>query len=428
MTQALHTGFALPQAVPAAGGHNKTGVLAAATTGNALATTASVHAVFGTFLVPLSESFGWNRASISVVLAILAAASAVIYPLAGRYADVHGTRRMVLTGNVLFALSVAALALTGGSLLQFYVTFLAIGIFGALPSTSIFSKLVAEWFRDNRGSALGVSAGLGNGIGSVLMPIAAALLISAGGWRVGYLGIAGLILFIGFPVFFFLLRDAPGCGEHAGAKESHSAIEGMSLRDAARLPAFWLIMVAIASGGGISTAVLSHVVPIVGERGFSLATGTAVVSVFALVGSFWQIATGRLLDVARGPRIVAPMYGLAIAGLLLLEFGTSPLPLVAGGVCMGIALGSQFGSLPFFIARYFGLRNFGTILGVMYSAVIAAQGITPVLLDASFDLLGSYRAAVLVGVGIMACGSLLLLLLPAYRTQSGLSAATAIAH
>jgi len=399
----------------------QTGVLIAATTGSVLCTTASVHAVFGTFLVPLSETFGWTRASISVVLAILSAASAIVYPLAGRYADTHGTRRMVLAGNVLFALSVAALALTNGSLLQFYLTFLAIGIFGAFPSTSIFSKLVAEWFRENRGTALGVSAGLGNGIGSVLMPVVAALLISAAGWRAGYLGIAGLILLIGFPVFFFLLRDAPGFAEPAAGAAEESAVEGLSLREAAHLPAFWLIMIAIASGGGISTAVLSHVVPIVGEHGFDLATGTAVVSVFALVGSLWQIATGRLLDIASGPRIVVPMYGLAIVGLGLLEFGTAPAWLILGGICLGIALGSQFGSLPFFIARYFGLRHFGAILGIMYSAVIAAQGITPVLLDASFDALGTYRSAMLAGIGIMACGSLLLLLLPSYRTEANLA-------
>jgi len=405
----------------ASGRRDKIGVLIAATTGSALATTATVHAVFGTFLVPLSESFGWSRASISVVLAILALSGAVCYPLAGRYADRHGTRRMIMFGNVMLALSVAALALTSGSLLQFYLTFLAIGVFGSLPATAIFSKLVAEWFDENRGTALGVSAGLGNGAGAVVMPIVAAVLVSGAGWRTGYLGIAAIILLIGFPVFYFLLRDAPGFSEEELEGQAAPAVEGLSVGEAMRLPTFWLIMLAIAAGGGISTAVLSHVVPIVGDRGFSLATGTAVVSVFALVGSLWQIATGRILDMTSGPRVVVPMYGLAILGLFLLEFGGSTQLLLLGGVCLGIALGAQFGSLPFFIARYFGLRNFGAIIGVMYSGVIAAQGITPVLLDLAFDLEGSYREAIYVAVGVMACGSLLLLLLPAYRVDASLA-------
>ena len=402
-------------------GSRRAGVLIAATTGNALATTATVHAVFGTFLVPLSEEFGWARSSISLVLAILAVVSAVVYPLAGRYADRHGTRNMVLTGNLLFGLSVAALALTNGSLTQFYFTFVAIAVFGALPATAIFSKLVAEWFHESRGTALGISAGLGNGIGAVLVPIMTAIIVSAAGWRAGYLGIAALILCVGFPTFYFLLRDAPGAAERTtvdGPRTAGPALSGLSLPQAARQLSFWLIMIAIAAGGGTMTAVLSHVVPIVGDRGFSLAMGTAIVSIFALSGSLWQIATGRILDKVRTPRIVVPMYALAIVGLLLLEFSASSAPLMLGGVCLGIALGAQFGSLPFFIARYFGLRSFGLIVGVMYSAVIAAQGITPVLMDLSFDLQGSYRTAMIASMAVMALGSLLLFVLPAYRENS----------
>ncbi|WP_226794293.1 MFS transporter [Altererythrobacter sp. CC-YST694] len=406
------------------------GVLAAATTGSVLSTTATVHAVFGTFLVPLSENFGWSRASISAVMAIIAISCAITYPLAGRYSDKHGSRRMILFGNVALGLSIGALALTSGSLAQFYLTFLAIGIFGALPSTAMFAKLVAEWFDRNRGTAMGFSSGFGNGLGSTIMPIVAAVLVSTLGWRAGYLGIAALILLVGFPVFYFLLHDVPSRSDPVTQAEAGAKLEGVSLKEAMRVPAFWLLMAAIAAGGGISTAILSHVVPIVGDRGFSLGVGTAVVSVFALSASAWQVASGRMLDKVNTPRIVVPMYALAIPGLFLLEYGASVPMLVAGGACLGLALGAQFGALPFFIARYFGLRHFGAILGVMYSAVIAGQGITPVLLDAAFDVQGSYRDAILVSMAVMGLGSLLLFLLPSYRGERAAPApgAMAVAH
>jgi len=390
-------------------------ILFAGTVGSSLSTTATVHAVFGTFLLPLSEAFNWSRASISAVMMIIAVSSAITYPLAGRFSDRHGSRRMIIFGNIVLSLAIAALALTNGSLIQFYLTFLAIGIFGSLPSTPMFARLVAEWFKEHRGFALGFSSGLGNGLGAVIMPIVAAILVSGEGWRAGYLGIAGIMLAVGVPVFYFFLHD-PAPQDLDGAAETGAAdMTGVSLREALRTRCFWLLIVAIAAGGGISTAVLSHVVPIVGDRGFSLTTGTAVVTIFALVASAWQIATGTLMDRSAGPRIVVPMYAMAIPGVLLLEYGTSNLHLVLGGVAMGITLGAQFGSLPFFIGRYFGLLNFGTILGVMYSAVIAAQGITPVLLDAAFDSAGTYRYAILAAAGVVAFGSLLLLLLPAYK-------------
>lgn len=389
-------------------------VLFACTVGNAVSVTPAVHAVFGLFLVPLSEAFGWPRASISVVLGILAAGGALIYPLVGTYVDGHGARRALIVGITGLALSIAALALTRGSLVQFYATFAVISVFGAIGGTPIFQKVVADWYDTGRGTALGISAGVGNGLGSVILPVLAAWLMAAHGWRSAYLGIALAMLLVAVPVLILLLRDR-------GAVEGEVRVEvkeGLTLGEAVRLPSFWLTLVAIASGAGCTTAIFSHVVPILGDRGFDVATGTAVVGVFALVTSGWQIATGRILDSLPTPRIIVPMYLMAVAGLALLQLGQGMGVLVAGGALLGIGLGSQFGALPYFIARYFGLRSFGTIIGAMYSAVIAAQGITPVLLDAAFDAQRTYAHALVVAGACLIAGALLLLLLPRFGARA----------
>ena len=69
------------------------------------------------------------------------------------------------------------------------------------------------------------------------------------------------------------------------------------------------------------------------------------------------------------------------------------------------------------VARYFGLRRFGVIIGVMYSAIIAAQGITPVLLDHGFDVQGTYRFALIAIGGCLVLGGMLLLVLPGWRGE-----------
>lgn len=389
--------------------------------GNAVGTTACVHAIFGVFLMPLAASFGWPRASISAALGIVALAGAIIYPLAGRFADRHGARRMVIVSNILFAFSIAALAFSNGSLPRFYLTFAAIGIFGAAAGTPIFSKVVADWFGEQRGTAMGISAGVGTALGSIIMPVLAAWLVSTQGWRTGYIGIAAATLAIGFPALFLLVRDAPRYAAAATADDGED--EGsMTLRQATGTLPFWLTIIALASGAGCTTALFSHVVPILAERGIGIATGTAVVGIFALVGSLWQIATGRLLDMIDRPSIVIPMYLTAVAGLALLATGETTVTLALAGMLLGIGLGSQYGALPYFIARYFGLRTFGAIIGVMYSAIIAAQGITPILLDASFDARGNYAVALFTtGVCLIAGAALMLVLprFPAAREKSG---------
>lgn len=398
-------------------------IIVAATIGNMLNTTCAVHAVFGSFLIPLSHSWGWTRASISVVLGIISLVGAVIYPIAGGYADRHGVRRMLLIGNVGLALGVACLALSDGSLTRFYWTFVAIGLFGTLGGTSNYSKLVSDWFDRKRGAALGFTAGFGNGAGATLMPILAGVLLTAYGWRIAYLGIAATVLLVGFPVLYRNAHDVP---RYATAEEDRGTVEGLTLAEAMRTPRFWVLLVAIAAGGGCTTAVFSHVVPILAERGIGLAVGTSVLGAFAMTCAGWQVATGALLDRVSSARLLVPMYLSAIAGLALLLTAQGFVALITGGVLLGIALGGQYGALPFLIARYFGLRAFGVITGSMYAAVIVLQGMTPILLDHSFDLQGTYREAIMViGVCLAGCAALLLAL-PGYRRDATSAGALAV--
>lgn len=393
------------------------GVLAACTIGNIVSKTPAVQAVFGTFLVPLSETFGWPRAAISVVLTIMALTAAVIYPLAGRVADARGARTILIPSLSVYGVAVASLALMNGTLWQFYALFFVIGSFGSIASTPIYSKVVAEWFDRGRGTALGISAGLGNGLGAVMFPVIAAIVVSHYGWRTGYAVIGTLILVIGLPTLLLLLRDAPRSAP-ASTGEAMASATGMGLRAVLGQPHFWLIIVAVASGGGATTAIFSHVVPILVDRGYGIDVATTVLSIFALTTSAAQIVCGRLMDRFQTPRIVIPTVAMAIVGLILLEFGSGLATLALAGLLLGIGMGSQYGALPYFISRYFGMGAFGAIIGTMYSAVIVMQGITPVLLDYGYDVQGTYRFAVLVACAALAGATALLVLLPSYPDRA----------
>ena len=389
------------------------GILASCTVANMVSLTPVVHATFGAFLIPLATEFGWARARISIVLAIIAVAGALLIPLAGHYADRHGARRMLLFGNLALAAGVASLAFQQGSLTQFYVSYTWIAIAGAIPCTAVIAKLVSDWFDTSRGAALGFASGVGNAVGATLFPAVAAVTLSHYGWRDAYLAIAALAAGIGFPTMFFLLRDAPRYEANEGAEASE--VWGLTLGQAIRTPTFWLVLVAVAAGGGCLTAIFSHVVPILAERGVGLGLATAVIGVFALATALWQVGSGMLLDRVSSPRLAAPMYLAAVAGLAAIELGSGAPAWLIGGALLGIGLGTQYGAMPMLVARYFGLRRFGVIIGVMYSVTIVAQGTTPVLLDHAFDVQGTYRFA-LAAIGLcLVAGGVLLLLLPAWR-------------
>lgn len=386
------------------------GVAVAATIGNLVSITPALSATFGTFLVPISTDFGWSRALVSGVLGLVSLVSAIAYPLVGRLIDQYGARRILITGNILFALSLAAISLAPANVGLFYLLFGAVGVAGSIPSTAMFCKVVSGWFDEKRGLMLGLTAGLGNGVGATIMPVTAGLLLGPYGWRGAFIGVALIVLVLGAPVLLLLLRDAPG--STLVQRRDETPLDGVTVGEAIRTPIFWLLLLGAAAGAGGMTAVFTHVVPILADRGIGLGEATLVVAIFALVTAAWQVTSGYLLDRLRTPRLITPMYAIAIGGLLLLHLGQGHGALMLAGALLGIGLGAEYAALPYFISRYFGLRHYGTITGVLYSVVILVQGVAPTLMDVSFDHRRHYDFAIWVTIGALVVGMTLFACLP----------------
>ncbi len=383
------------------------GVVFACTVGNGVSVTPMVYTVFGLFLIPISTEFDWSRSAVSFVLFIIAVAGAISYPIVGRLIDRYGARPVILTGNVLFAVSVASVSLVEASRFQFYTIYALIGISAAIPSSVMFTKVIAGWFDRRRGLFLGIAGGLGNGIGAALSPLFVFALISSYGWRAGFQGIGAAIILIGFPVLYLLLRDPPK-DTIRSARESLEKTQGLTLTEALGTPAFWIILAAIALGAGCMTAIFAHVAPMLLDRGIPAGQATTVLATFSLVTAGWQIGMGYMLDRIARPWIAAPFYLLALAGLILLESTSSYPLLLLSGLLMGLGLGTEYGVLPYFLSRYFGTRHYGAISGSMYGVIVLTQGLTPFLMDLVFDATGSYDLAVIVICAGLVAGAILI--------------------
>src|SRR5882672_4061899 len=205
-----------------------------------------VYTVFGNFLIPIATEFAWPRAAVSFSLLVVAVASALGYPLIGRLIDRFGARPVILAGNVLFAAAVACVSLIGASRTQLYSLYATIGIAGAIPSSVMFTKVIAGWFDRDRGFAMGVAGGVGNGVGASLSPLLVGALLAHYGWRGSYLGIAATIFFIGFPTLYVLLRDPPG--RYVDVATGTTTAGSMTLPEARGTRTFWIILAAIAVG------------------------------------------------------------------------------------------------------------------------------------------------------------------------------------
>jgi hypothetical protein len=77
------------------------------------------------------------------------------------------------------------------------------------------------------------------------------------------------------------------------------------------------------------------------------------------------------------------------------------------------------------VARYFGMRSYTAIYGVLYVFFSVGAGVGPLLFGRSFETTGSYRLILDVAFAVLIASGLSLLLLGRYRYGGGVKAAAA---
>jgi MFS family permease len=103
-------------------------VLAAAFTGVMVSFAPIVPYTFSLFLDPLHQEFGWKREAMGGAFALAAITVALVSPLIGLLLDRFPPRRILLPSILVFALALAALSRLTPHILQFYLTFLVLGL------------------------------------------------------------------------------------------------------------------------------------------------------------------------------------------------------------------------------------------------------------------------------------------------------------
>src|SRR4051812_17679211 len=150
------------------------------------------------FVPQLQAAFGWSRGEIALASTsyILAAICA---PFIGRLADVIGVRRVAIAASALFGLVSLGLAAMNGSIGVYYVLCGVAAIIGMGTTGMTFCRVVTSWFDRSRGLALALTS-VGMSLMGALLPPALFAVMSASGWRAGYVMMAALPLLIALPV------------------------------------------------------------------------------------------------------------------------------------------------------------------------------------------------------------------------------------
>jgi MFS family permease len=374
----------------------------------------------GPFMTPIEQTFGWSRAQISAGLTVVGIIGALFSVPIGRLVDRVGPRLTGLTGVVLMTVAFGLLGTATGTTTNWLLLggFLAFANLG-LQSTVWMSAVVSR-FEASRGFALAVTLS-GASVGGAVYPILATWLIGHYGWRLGFGMTSGVWAILVIPLVYRYFRGAQDAGgkQPVTAGAPAIALEGLSLAEGLRLPAFYKLFVAAGLFTFTVMGLVVHLVPILkglGADPLAAAKIASLVGVFSIVG---RLGTGILLDRLPAHFVGAAIFLLPTLGCALLFFhGASPMSQAAAAASLGLCLGAEVDVVGYLASRHFGLRNFGVLFGTIVVALAVGGAFGPLVAGLTFDWYGSYGRFLLLTMALLAGGGLALATLGQPRLSS----------
>ncbi len=373
-------------------------VLVAAALGVTCGITAVPIYTIGAFVGPLEQAHGWSRSSIQSAVVFAYLTLIVAGPLAGLLADRFGARRVAIYSVLGLSAAVFVCALLGDTLVGLYAGYALIGILGAGTSPVVWTRAVSGWFIRNRGLAFGITL-MGTGIFATLGPKYVTAAVQSCGWQCGYGALGALPIILVLPIVLAWFRERPSAptGSSSGTLTT-AETPGLDLPAAMRKPQFWIIGITfLCFSTGIS-GFIANFIPMLTDSGLTREAAAGFAAVIGIAVMAGRLVTGLLLDRIPAAWLSAAVMALPTAGFLLSANGQAPSVVLAALV--GLAGGAEFDLVAFMTARYFGLRHYGKLYGILFSPIIAGAAIGPLLFGLGYERYGSY-GPVLAGCGIV---------------------------
>ena len=352
------------------------------------------------FIVPMTDEFGWSRTGISGAVSIGALLGALSAPFIGPLFDRHGSRALLIASALAMSACCVALAGTRG-LLWFYAAFGVSRMIFSTPFDLGTASVAAKWFVRRRALAMSLLT-TSIGIGLAILPLAAAIAIAAGGWRTGWLALAGIVAVFGVvPQWFLLVREPEDVGlrpdgDEAAPRSREAARAGgtgeiaFTRARALRTPTLWLVMAYTLIVFAIQAGVSLHWAPHLVERGISPTITATIVGTFSLAIALSSIVFGYAGDRVPVRTTLAASAALMALGTMVMGAVSGPSLGYAASVLFGLGVGGILTMPPVALANYFGRAHFGAIRGVTLPAQVGGQAAGPLLAGVLHDLTGNY--------------------------------------
>ena len=334
--------------------------------------------VWTLFVKPFQAATGAALPTVQITFSVLIVLQTLFSPAQGWLVDSFGPKTLVAVGAALTGLG----WILSAHVDDVFMLFLTYGFFCGVGTGIVYVGVVglmARWFPDRRGFAIGIVAA-GYGMGAMLTTFPISSMLASFGAPMTLIVFGVILGAVGVLAALGLREPRPGETPTPVVKRAHG--EDVAPANMLKTPIFWLMfaMMAMMSTGGLMVtsnfANFAHDFGVADVLVLGLAALPFALTVDRLLNGFTRPFFGWLSDRIGRENTMGLAFGLEAAAILLLLLFSRNAPgfvVLSGLVFFG--WGEIFSLFPSTLADTFGSRYATTNYGFLY----IAQGVGSIL-------------------------------------------------
>lgn len=354
----------------------------------------------------LVTDFGWSAADASSPYAIATIAFSVCLLVAGILQDRMGPRNILILGTTLTGLGMIASGFAS-SVLMLNITFGVITGAGIGFGYACLSPSAMKWFHPSKKGMVNGLIAAGFGLAAIYLAPLTSTLITHLGIQTSFMILGAGVLAIAVPLACTINNPPAGyVPAEPKLKEGQEAkvvakAANLSWKAMLKTPQFYALWLMYALAASVGLMIIGNITNIASVQA-NLPNAVYLASILAIFNSGGRIAAGILSDKIGGVRTLLLAFLLQGANMVLFASFDSEFTLIIGTAIAAVGYGTLLAVFPSITAEFYGLKNYGTNYGVLYTSWGIGGAIGAAVVGYSMTHGGGYTLAYTISACMMA--------------------------
>jgi predicted MFS family arabinose efflux permease len=366
----------------------------------------------GVLIDPIATEFGWQRSDVSAAIGLMFFVFACMAPFAGALMLRYGVARVVATSATLVVTGLTTTTMVSERWQLLISMGMVLGAAAGMVGAGLAATIASRWFVQRRGVAMGILTSAFAAGQLVFLPTTA-WLATAYGWRAAVVPVAvgGAIcatLYVLVGLNWPADVGQPAFGESrivetVPSAEGAVALSLRALKDASRVPVFWLLATTFFICGLSSNGIVQqHFIPFCADNNIGPVMAASYLALVGVCNFIGTIGSGWLSDRFDNQKLLAVYYALRGASLVWLPFSDfSVYALTLWAIFFGLDFVATVPPTVRLTGQAFGAKMGPVVFGWIFAAHQAGASVAAYGSGASRDMLLTYMPAFVIAG--MAC-------------------------